>query len=289
MQAIGSNSHDYAGNQHFAVYAGRVLESICDDREWQSIRSAYLAGASLEEEPVGLDELIGSDVAAVCIYKPWMRDVETIDGYGPSLMRRGLLPLDGAPDGFSWLASMPFDEGTKLQVRMSPLYMDMPVELRRIIYFTLPTQQDVVVQFFLLYQIIEWFIKFFFEQVGKDFFLKIQDMPEPSVQQVRDFIKHVQDLSSEKNRLAKLFEICNVDSRDRADFTRSAGEFIRDCQERSEKTDLASRLYQVRNLVVHNSHGISQKARMHLETANECFFRICMDLCEEIDEHIAEK
>jgi len=285
LQAIGSNDHDYADNPYFSIYAGRVLERICDDPQFQNARKE-LAAYSTSNDAVDLDEILGDTVGAVCVYRPSMLPGEHIESYIPSFLRQGLLPYQPGKHECTWIGGFSLAEERKLVIRPSCVYPVMPDELKNTLISVIPRQTDPVVQFFLIYQFVEWFIQCVFASRGRTVFSRIRAIENPTVQQVREFVDEISRISSEKTRIKDLFAACEGDAEDRAELRDHAKKFLKACGVRTKREETPYLLYLVRNQVVHNSYRITEDARESLKLLVECFFLVCMGLCERADKGI---
>ncbi len=298
LQALISNEHDFAGNEHFLKYAFVAFlkllkaddniitnEAINETNEINSLRDLYI------------DDLIILILSKSAIFK--IKEFELKD-YLISLYEYGFYIINSIDD-FKSYAEVAYEDDfvkPKEKIHINPVcsylkgYDYIYILLKELIY-----EKHYLVKFHLLYQVIELMIERVLKEEVKREVIRLNEDIKYEIK-AHDVLEKMQKISTEKTRVSLLFngtyksgDIMKKELRDSCNNLLveilkqkiSDGE-VKVKEEEIEttlatvlKNDVGDALYKVRNFLVHNYRSLKSDYVQIMKTINNEFEKVILD------------
>lgn len=275
IQSLMSKEHSQHDNPHFLPYAYIAYEILLRNKNGiQNEVPIYQDGYEYN-----LNDFYNENSIVLVLCKANISKVAdyNIDDYLPYLYKYGYV--------FNQNPNRPFispnRKGEIKLKRMSP-YLRNEGFIVELFKTLLGTEGGPLVRFYLLYQVIELLIDKVFNNEFKSL---VSDLDEGKNSLFTSKDK-LTDMANEKSRIRKLFtnytkieveidliiEMCKklLESVDK--------KLIESEKENNKEHNLATNLYKVRNLLVHNYRAIDKDDRVYIDEINKLFEEVLIDL-----------
>lgn len=178
-------------------------------------------------------------------------------------------------------ANVESPSGKKLIIQKISQYLEGEEYLHRLFTRLLKTEENALVRFYLLYQVIELIIQIIFDHSVLDL---IEDFKINSNKDTYELKESILSISSEKQRISKL--ISTLQGTLEKDSKINLLEYCNDlliASNGEKNPDLASALYAVRNLIVHKFRKLPERDLPKIEEINKEFENIVIKIILNYD------
>lgn len=260
--ALSSSEHDSATDPHFLRFAYVTIREVLTQHQEMFTAVARTHQAQGAHE-LAFADLFHDNVCFLTVSMQRFPEAASLDWLKPSLIAHGYVPFGMCdPDTLNW-SPMASPGGRKVKLKLISNGVSKPEVPIRMMAVAAASSSSPAVQFFYLYQVVEFLMELVLETsmstVGHKIGKSIQD---GQFQQLRDHLESFQDSMSEKRRLQLLIESCSDGPKAMAELERAAKNFLQTLGI-TAKTGIAS-LYQVRNFVVHQVRSMPESSEQQL-------------------------
>lgn len=265
LAALESTAHGLADNRFFCNYAYIAYEIL--------LKGLGTLSKIPEYNPEGvysLSEFYDEDSVALIVSKNVIASLPGFEmrDYNAALMLAGytvsLRPGDACFAG----RDAQVRGKKRLAVRRMPACLRTDHYLKKLFAQGLLENVDVLVEFFLLYQIVELLLDRIFQLTQVNIVTHYLLSASPTLSLVKDLLGEMKDVSSDKQRMSILFGEHLNEQPDLRSLKDSSNAFLREVGVK-EGVSFESCVYPVRNKLVHELRGMSPQAFHLLSGVND--------------------
>jgi hypothetical protein len=276
IQALLSNEHNYANNQHFLKYSYVAFFKLLQNVEqYETYKPNLNSTSNYELTDFYGDEII---ILILCNSKLQIVDSFNIENYLTSLYSYGYYycqPIDIVKNIHS-RAAFTQPGQTKISIKRISKKLQEEVYLSRLFKILLKTEEHPLVRFYLLYQVIELIIERIFD---KKFLDTINDFNHNQNKNIFELKEKINSISNEKERISQLIDsvepYLNSDSKTNLLF------FCNDLLSSfnsEHKDSLARSLYAARSFIVHKFRKLPEVDVPKIDNINKEFETMLIDI-----------
>lgn len=282
IQSLVSNEHNYRDNIHFLKYAYVAFLKLLTNAEKRKI---YIPNFN----PNGvckLTDFYGDDLIILTLCDAKWRSINNfnIESYAISLYQYGYYscePTDTIRQISGRSAFLSLD-GLRINLQRISPDLEGEVYLGRLFKSLLKTEENPLVRFYILYQVIELIIERILEKEFHNLISTFNANPNKNFFELKEDISK---LSSEKNRISRL--VHNMSQHMNANCRTNLQLFCDDLLSSfntPRKDDLALSLYTARSFIVHKFRNLPEADAPKIESINREFEAILIDILLNYEE-----
>lgn len=273
IQAILSKEHSYYDNQHFLRYASAAYQKLSNNDVVNHPNSERI---NIDEEVEILDVYSENSVLVVLSNS----EIESIDGfdfdnYYPIFYLYGLGKKENDFLEFNHSSSE-----KRLTIQKVSEEIKDEIFLNQLFQEVLLVETNRLVQFYLLYQVIELLIEKVFQIEANVLFM---DLKETEKQDLFEVKSQFNELLSEKTRLQLLFSKYSVVSNDTKSSLQEVCNRLLTTVGKKETTTVGSALYNVRSFLVHNYRSLPSSKHRLIEDINGSFKEVIVEILTTVN------
>ena len=253
--ALSSKEHDFAENKHFLRYAYVAIREVLLKHR-STYQQRALEAITLGERSMPFSDLFHNNESFLVICLELVDEKFSFDRVLPSLISLGYLPRTVcAPENVKWRGQPVEPNETRLLLWQTGSAVSNPELPARLFELAATSGESAVVNFFLLYQVVELLLEEVFRTLMPPIGMAVmKSIEEERFSDLRDLLRTAGTRVSEKARLEALMQSFQGGSVAITDLSTSAKEFLRQVGENPSEGILA--VYAVRNYVVHQARNV---------------------------------
>ena len=262
--ALSSDQHDFALNEHFLKYAYATIREVLDSLP-ELVRDALQGPVARRDQQVAFSDLFHDNVCFVIICKELAGKEFDFDRAIPTLISFGFLPLSACdPAEIDWECRDVGTSGAKLKVRATGLGVRRPELPAKMMTIAASSRGSAVTQFFYLYQVVELLMDEVLYAVLPNIGRKVtESINEDQYFLLRDHLESLQSQLGEKARLKLMMKSFAAGEKEIEDLALASAIFLEAVGSSSREGVFL--LYEVRNFIVHQARNIPIEAESQLQ------------------------
>lgn len=252
VNALCSNNHDYAQDEHFLRHAAVALKnSVLDIND-----EVFHQPVGTERASFSISEVLHESTSILILKKDYItnqRFGKNLCTHTASLWKYGYFELSSTnPESLT--ISCPSPEGKKLKIRKISENIDNKEIISEIINKQAAFEKNPAFRFFFIYQVIELLI----DQVHQIEQKKILDeisTAKPNSSETKEILAKLNDISSEKRQINLLINNYSKCAGDLGNLKFSCNAFL-DSIKKNKGHSFENFFYPVRNYIIHQMRDI---------------------------------
>ncbi len=274
IQALLSNNHSYAKDEHFLKVAYPAFINLISSQNIQPQKIPDL------KDEMSLEDFYLNNSIILILDNEELKNIKefNFEDYMPNLYQYGYFVKPNKIKLHKNVLDEFFEDVSSKKVHKRLTISSISVNLKKDVFINqlfkeqLSDESHKIIIFYLLYQIIELLIKRVFDDQFKK---KIKVISLENVN-LFDLNKKLQEMTSEKKRIKSLLnEYSNSKS---IELEELLFEFLQIPEEEKKDYNLADLIYEVRTFLVHSYRRITNKQKILMEDINFYFERIIIYL-----------
>lgn len=282
INALTSTNHDYKNNIHFLKMAYVSYINLASGNI-SNLNSSSFIKSPTSQEAVGLIDFFYPQSVVIILHKPVLLKIEDFNFYEylPSLYKWGYsMMFNPSKELHENKISQFYDEGKKIinKITINKMSCSLKDEgfIKKLFSEWLDSEQHPIMQFYLLYQLIELLIN----KVSKNEFKKIAINISQEKEDLEELPYKLQTLSRESAKIVILFkQYTQIQSNELKEL---CIKFLNNPELRNK--DLPELLYKVRCFLVHNYRDINKEQLKDITDINFYFEDVVISILNEYKE-----
>ncbi|MFM6011570.1 MAG: hypothetical protein ACKO99_13140 [Dolichospermum sp.] len=294
IQAIVSNKHGCANNKHFLKYAYVAFYKLLINKEEYD----HFIPPFQNADNYMLTDFYGDDIIILILSNSQIQNIDNfhIDNYLTSLYSYSYYYCQPTENLKQINNCQPTEDlkeirnranlqsfgNTRLIIQRKSQYLQGEAYLDRLFKSLLKTEENPLVRFYLLYQVIELVIEIIFEKSFSDIINNFQNNADKNIYELKESITNI---SSEKERISKLIAALEkkIDAVSKTNLHLLCNQLLTAFNS-DNKNSLPLALYSVRSLIVHKFRNLPEKDLPKLEQINREFENIVIKIILNFEE-----